>query len=68
MYKMTVWDDKGSIMITHYGFKKALMKKLWFYTTIKIDGFLAFNVSEIVPLDFSLKNIKMCLTQKELLW
>ena len=68
MYKMTVWNDKNNIMIIHYGFKKTLMKKLWFYTTMKIDGILAFDVSEITPLDFSLENIKMCLTQKELLW
>lgn len=63
MYRLKVQNLQTNVIFYEYGFSSYLMKRISFlFAETDSKGYLVYEILDVVPLCFSLKTFKKCLT------
>ncbi len=64
MYKLKIRNIRTNEVSYNYGFSSYLMKRiLYLFTVTDFEGYLLYEILDVIPLCFSLKTLKKCLTK-----
>lgn len=64
MYKLKIRNIRTNVTFYEYGFSSYLMERVHqLFSETDFEGYLIYEILDVVPLCFSLKIFKKCLTK-----